>query len=147
MGGAIARRMHASGHEVAVWNRDRGKAEELAVGPVFDFPENLAAASDIVLSSLTDPAALRGVYLGRYGAVRGASGQTFIDTSTAGPDVEIDISAALRQHRSELLDAPIAGVPAAVADGSALVLLSGDAPRAEAARRLLESRPRQTSRR
>jgi 3-hydroxyisobutyrate dehydrogenase-like beta-hydroxyacid dehydrogenase len=139
MGGAIARRVHASGHDVALWNRDRRKAEELALGRVFDTPKGLAAASDVVVSSLADPAALRDVYLGQDGAVGGARGQTFIDTSTAGPDVEIEISAALRQHRSELLDAPIAGVPAAVADGSALVLLSGDAPRAEAARRLLES--------
>ena len=134
----MARRLRAQGYEVAVWNRDRTRAEAVAVGPVLETPAALAAASDVVLSSLADPGAVRDVYTGRDGAVGGAHGQTFVETSTVGPDAVAEIAAALFVHGSGLLDAPIAGVPAAVADGSSLVLLSGDAGTADAVRQVLE---------
>lgn len=138
MGAAMARRLRAQGYEVAVWNRDRTRAEAVAVGPVLETPAALAAASDVVLSSLADPGAVRDVYTGRDGAVGGAHGQTFVETSTVGPSVVAEIAAALLARGSRLVDAPIAGVPAAVADGSSLVLLSGDAGDAEAVRPMLE---------
>lgn len=138
MGAAIARRLRMHGYEVNVWNRDRARAESLGVGPVVDTPADLSVASDIVLSSLAGPAAVREVYLGHRGAAAGANGQTFIETSTIGPDAVIEISAALQRRRSDLLDAPILGVPSSVADGSSLVLVSGDESRSDAAHQLLE---------
>lgn len=138
MGAAMALRLRGRGYEVAVWNRDRTKGEALAVGPVLDTPAALASASDVVLSSLADPRALRDVYTGHDGAVGGAHGQTFVETSTVGPGVVAEIAAALLVQGSRLLDAPIAGVPSAVRDGTSLVLVSGDTGAATAVRPLLE---------
>ncbi len=36
MGGAIARRLHAAGFDISVWDRTKSKAESLQVGRVVD---------------------------------------------------------------------------------------------------------------
>ena len=53
MGAAIAARLKAAGHEVAVWNRTAAKARSLGF-PVIESPRGLADASEVVISMLAD---------------------------------------------------------------------------------------------
>src|SRR5713226_7748181 len=87
MGGAMARRLNASGHEVTLWNRTRDRAEAIGVGKVAATPAAAAQDAEIVISMLTDADAVRATYLGEDGAAAAARGQVFVEMSTAGPDV------------------------------------------------------------
>ena len=82
--------------------------------------------ADLVLSSLADRKAVRDVYLSVDGAVEGASSQLFIEMSTAGPDILLELDNALRARGSRLIDAPIFGNQLAVEAGTALLLVGGD---------------------
>ena len=50
MGGAMARRLEAAGHELTVWNRTRSRAEALGVGTV-----NVKTASGTTTNAATRP--------------------------------------------------------------------------------------------
>lgn len=139
MGGAVAARLVAAGCDVVLWNRTRTRAEALGIGSVAETPATAAHGADLVLTSLIDAQALRDVLAGPDGAVGGADGQTFVDTSTAGIEVLEELAPLLRSCGSELLDCPIAGTAPAVRQGDALLLLSGDAGRAEQATAVLAS--------
>lgn len=75
MGTAIARRLMGFGHEVTVWNRTAEKTRALAAAgaKVAATPAQLASASEIVITILTDAQAIDAVYLGRD-ALLGAQG-------------------------------------------------------------------------
>jgi 3-hydroxyisobutyrate dehydrogenase-like beta-hydroxyacid dehydrogenase len=132
MGSAIAQRLRERGHRLLLWNRTRSKAEQLGLGEVAESAFEAAHASDLVLSSLTDPIALREVYLAPNGALQGAHGQTFVDMSTVGIEVIGEINVSLQKRGSELLSCPIAGTPVAVAQGNSVLLLGGNHERADA---------------
>ena len=64
MGGAIARRLAASGFDLTVWDRTPVKAQALNVGRVAPTPAEAIRGADVAISSLTNAAAVRDVYLG-----------------------------------------------------------------------------------
>jgi 3-hydroxyisobutyrate dehydrogenase-like beta-hydroxyacid dehydrogenase len=125
MGGAMARRLAASGFNVVLWNRTRDKADQLHVGRVAATPAEATGDADVVISSLTNEAAVRDVYLGDDGVVKSAKGKLLIDMSTAGPQVaeELDIEAQAKGAR--LLEAPVIGSVPAVESGTLLILAGG----------------------
>src|SRR5437879_10320539 len=125
MGSAIGRRLDQSGFELTVWNRTRSKADALGVGTAAATPAEAVQGADIVLSSLTDATAVRDVYLGPDGARGGASGQLFVEMSTAGPDILPELASALRARGSGLMDAPVVGTVTAVEAGNLLVMAGG----------------------
>ncbi len=91
MGAAIAARLIEVGHEVAVWNRTPDKAKAIAGATVAGTPAELLRRADVIISSLTDAAALDAVYKGPSGLLSGdAAGKLFIDMSTVLPATEVD---------------------------------------------------------
>jgi len=137
MGSAIARRLAASGLKPRVWNRTRERAENLQLGIPFDTPARAVQAADLVLSALADSRAVRDVYYGADGALQGASGQLFVEMSTAGPDMIADLDQAIEGRNSRLIEAPIFGNQHAVAAGIALLLVGGDKADVERATKVL----------
>lgn len=138
MGGAMARRLAASGFQIVLWNRTRDKAEQLQVGRVAATPAEAARDAEIVLSSLTNDAALRDVYLGDNGALQSAAGKLLIDASTAGPQIAEELGREAQAQGARLLEAPVIGSVGAVESGKLLVLSSGDREDFEQARSVLE---------
>jgi 3-hydroxyisobutyrate dehydrogenase-like beta-hydroxyacid dehydrogenase len=138
MGGAMARRLAGSGFEVTVWNRTSSRAEELHVGHVAATPADAARDADIVISSLTNDAAVRDVYLGENGVLQVASGKLLVDTSTAGPQVAAEVGREADARGARLLEAPVVGSVPAVESGKVLILASGDQADLEQARPVLE---------
>src|SRR5438874_13700317 len=59
MGGAIARRLAASGIDLAVWDRPTGSEHGLNAGRVAPTPAAAIRAADLVISSLPNAAAVR----------------------------------------------------------------------------------------
>jgi len=126
MGSAIARRLDEAGYGLTVWNRTRARAEALGLGRIAASPADAVRDADVVISSLTGPDALNATYFGAKGAISGATGQLFIDMSTAGPTAEIELGSAVRAAGASFVEAPILGSPVVVAAGQAVVLVGGD---------------------
>jgi 3-hydroxyisobutyrate dehydrogenase len=85
MGGAIAARLMEAGHQVTVWNRTAAKVKPLAEAgaEVADSPAAVAAASEGIITILTDGAAIEAVYHGPSGLLSGdVTGKLFIEMST-----------------------------------------------------------------
>jgi 3-hydroxyisobutyrate dehydrogenase-like beta-hydroxyacid dehydrogenase len=137
MGSVLARRLADTGFEMTLWNRTRSRAEEVGVGQVVATPADAVRAAEVVISSLTGPDAVRATYGGPQGALSAASGQLFVEMSTAGPDVLAELEPQVVGTASTLVDAPIVGMPPLVLRGAAAVLVGGAATDVERVRPLL----------
>jgi 3-hydroxyisobutyrate dehydrogenase-like beta-hydroxyacid dehydrogenase len=138
MGGAMARRLVASGFDVTLWNRTPDKAQALQLGPVAATPEAAVRDADVIISSLTNEAAIRDVYLGEHGALRSAAGKLLIEMSTAGPEVVEELGREAHAQGARLLEAPVVGSVPAVESGKLLILVAGERADLETARPVLE---------
>jgi 3-hydroxyisobutyrate dehydrogenase-like beta-hydroxyacid dehydrogenase len=138
MGGAMARRLEASGHELTLWNRTRERAEALGVGRVAATPAEAAEGVEIVISMLTDADAVRGAYLGQGGAAKAARNQMFVEMSTAGPDVARELAPSIERAGAQYVEAPVLGSIAAVEAGKLVVFAAGNEAAIERARPVLE---------
>jgi 3-hydroxyisobutyrate dehydrogenase len=138
MGGAIARRLAASGFDLTVWDRTAAKAEALKVGRAEPTPADAIRDADIVISSLTNEAAVHEVYLGPHGAFATPAPSLFIEMSTAGPDSIEELSQEARTRRLRLLEAPVLGSVPAVESGTLAVLVGGSQQDLAEARPVLE---------
>src|SRR5258707_13981807 len=85
MGTAMALRLLDKGHSVTVWNRTRDKTALAAHAgaAVATSPTALVAASDKVITILTNAAAMQAVYGGPQGLLSGGvGGKPFLDIRT-----------------------------------------------------------------
>jgi 3-hydroxyisobutyrate dehydrogenase-like beta-hydroxyacid dehydrogenase len=140
MGSLIVPRLMQAGYTVIGWNRSREKAKPLIeAGMKFaETPRAVAAQSEIVLSIVTDAAAVRAVALGPDGVVSGLrKAGIFIDMSTIDPDASRAVADEVASAGAIMLDAPISGSPVTVKAGQASVMVGGDEAAFERARPVL----------
>jgi 3-hydroxyisobutyrate dehydrogenase-like beta-hydroxyacid dehydrogenase len=129
MGQGIVPRLLAAGHSVTGWNRSADKAKPLIEHGMAwaDTPRAVAGRSQVVISCLTDGAAVNAVALGDDGIIAGMqTGGIYLDMSTISPDVSRSVSAAFAARGLAMLDAPISGSPVTLAQGNASVMVGGD---------------------
>lgn len=126
MGGAMARRLAAAGFDLTLWNRTFDKAESLHLGRVAATPAEATRDADVVISSLTNDAAVRAVYFGDDGILQGAEGKVLIDMSTAGPQAAEELGRAAQARGARVLEAPVVGSVPAVESGKLLILAAGN---------------------
>jgi 3-hydroxyisobutyrate dehydrogenase len=140
MGGPMARRLAAQGHQVTGYDVDAARAARARESGVMlaTSPAGAAEGADAVLSSLPDPAALRRAYLGADGVLDTVrSGATLLDLSTVDPDTWREVAAAARAKGADCLDAPVSGGPAEAGAGKLVFLVGGDPAVLERCRALL----------
>src|SRR5262245_4424466 len=86
MGVGMARNLGKAGFDLSLSSRTAAKARDLAAelgARACDSPEEVARASDVVVSCLPDAPEVEEVHLGPRGSVRGAAkGTVLIDCST-----------------------------------------------------------------
>jgi len=138
MGSAIARRLAETGIELTLWNRTRSRAEDIGVGTVVATPADAVPRVDVVITSLTGADALRATFEGPTGALTEARGHSFVEMSTAGPDVLEQLAPLVARTGSTLVDAPVIGAPPAVLQGAELVIAGGERADVERVRPVLE---------
>lgn len=137
MGAGIVPRLLAGGHAVTGWNRTRAKAEPLVAQGMrwADTPRDVARASEIVFSIVTDAAAVKDVALGADGVIGGlAKGGIFADMSTIAPGASRAIAAEFAKAGMAMLDAPISASTKTLADGKASIMVGGEREAYERAR-------------
>jgi 3-hydroxyisobutyrate dehydrogenase-like beta-hydroxyacid dehydrogenase len=118
-----------AGHDVIGWNRTKAKASDLIKAGMrwADTPAEAAAGVDIMLSIVTDGAAVRDVALGERGVVATLSrNAVYADMSTIDPDVSRSIAGEFADKGLRMIDAPISGSPVTVRAGQASVMVGGD---------------------
>ena len=129
MGQAIVPRLIAGGHTVTAWNRTKEKAAPLfKLGMLWaDTPRDVARASEIVFSIVTDAAAVRALALGENGIIAGLrKGAVYLDMSTIDPDGSRAVAAEFVKAGLIMLDAPISGTTLTIGQGKASLMVAGD---------------------
>ncbi len=131
MGRHMARNIAAGGYEMTVFDIRKEAAEELlSMGAEWaDSPAAVAAASDVVFTSLPRPQDVEEVALGEGGILSGAgtgAGTTYFDLSTTDPDTIYRISAAADDAGVTALDAPVSGGVGGAEAGTLCVMVGGD---------------------
>jgi 3-hydroxyisobutyrate dehydrogenase-like beta-hydroxyacid dehydrogenase len=128
MGGGIARRLLEAGHEVHGYNRTREKARPLEeLGLVLEeSPRAVVESADIVLSMVTNVAALRAVAEGDDGILAGLMpGKIWIDLTTAAPAVSRELAAQARDRGADMVDAPVSGSVSTLEEGRLSIMVGG----------------------
>lgn len=129
MGQVIVPRLLAAGHTVVGWNRSPGKdADLVALGmEVAGTPAEASDGADVVLSIVTDGAAVEAVALGRGGVLETIGPDAvYLDMSTIPPMVSRRVAEAYAAKGRVMLDAPLSGSPVTVVQGKASVMVGGD---------------------
>jgi 3-hydroxyisobutyrate dehydrogenase-like beta-hydroxyacid dehydrogenase len=129
MGQAMAARLLTQGADVMVHNRTREKAEAaLAQGAAWaDTPAALAAQCEVVLSIVTDPAAVAEISFGANGVMAALSPESVhADMSTVTPDSARQVAARYREQSKRFVQAPVLGSKRQIESGTLLVFGGGE---------------------
>jgi 3-hydroxyisobutyrate dehydrogenase-like beta-hydroxyacid dehydrogenase len=129
MGGRIAGRLLASGYPLVGWNRTQAKAAALIEGGLVwrDTPREVAEATEVVFSMVTDDAALEAIAAGPDGLLAGlAAGKIWVDMSTVSPDASTGLAGRAGTVGAAMLDAPVSGSVHEVENGALTIMVGGD---------------------
>jgi 3-hydroxyisobutyrate dehydrogenase len=124
-----------------VWNRSAEKSLPLAAAgaAVVTNPVELASAVEIVITSLSDEAAIEGVYGGPSGLLAGdVEGKLFIEMSTVRPRVETALAERVRATRAAFVECPVGGSTGPARQGKLIGLMGAEPADAARAKPLLD---------
>jgi 3-hydroxyisobutyrate dehydrogenase len=114
MGRHMASHLIKAGHALTVHDlRKEAAAPHLQLGARWaDTPRAVAAASEVVFTSLPGPPEVEAVALGEQGLLSGlAAGHVYFDLSTNAPALVRRLHAVFAERRVHMLDAPVSGGP------------------------------------
>lgn len=125
MGWRIAANLAAEGLLSAVYNRTRARAEEFSRKfgvRAADGYEDLAKSSDLIITMLSDDAAVRDVALRLMPHI---SGKILVDMSTISPATSVELAGEAARRGGVMFDAPVIGTSVAVEKRAIVVLVGG----------------------
>ena len=125
MGQVLATRLLDAGHELAVYNRTRQKAEPLAErgAVVVDNPADLADR-DIVFTMVAGSSDVEEVVSGILSRPDAAP-RVIVDSTTISPAAAREIRKAAHERGTAMLAAPVSGNPKVAASGRLTIVVSG----------------------
>jgi len=129
MGGNMAARFLAAGYPVYGEERNHAHAEGLVHDGLQwrDTPREVAAAADVVFTSVPDDDVLESVASGPDGILAGlAAGKVWVDMSTVSPHASRELAERVRAQGAALLDAPVSGSVPQVQTGTLTIMVGGD---------------------
>jgi len=124
----MAKNLVRAGYALTVYNRTRAAAEALAgeLVSIADSPSQVAERSDIVITIVTDSAAVEEVIGGPEGVIQGIKpGSVVVDMSTISPAVERTLDKELRSRSATLVDAPVSGGDVGAIKGTLAIMAGG----------------------
>jgi len=141
MGTPMVRRLLRGGYSVTVWARRPEAMAPLIAGgaSTAESPAAVGAASELIITMVTDTEAVNEVTLGGHGIAKGArAGSMVIDHSTIDPRGSTRIAGELSAYGIEMLDAPVSGGSIAAEAGTLALMVGGPAEALERARPVLD---------
>ncbi len=148
MGGPMGRNLLKAGFPLVVWNRTKAKADDLVRegAKLGADPRAVAEQADVLITIVSDPAALEEVLFGpnggknNDGAMEGLrTGSTLIDSSTVSPELARRVAAACAERGVDFLDAPVTGGTWGAKKGELVFMIGGKAEVLERVRPVLEA--------
>ncbi|MGE0714746.1 MAG: NAD(P)-dependent oxidoreductase [Alphaproteobacteria bacterium] len=131
MGRPMAMRLLAAGFPLAIWARSPEKVADVVAAGATLAPDAaaVARASDIVITCVSDTAAVEAVVFAPGGLAEGAGpGKVLVDMSTIHPGRSRAMAERLRRETGMgWIDAPVSGGPPGAAAGTMAVMAGGDA--------------------
>jgi 2-hydroxy-3-oxopropionate reductase len=141
MGKPMARNLMEAGYDLIVYNRSRGKVEDLVSkgAEAAASPKEIAENAEIVFTMLPGPPEVREVVAGESGVLQGAGeGSLLVDMSTSSPVLARELARTARERGIGLLDAPVSGGDLGAAEGTLSIMVGGEEEDFERAKPLLD---------
>ncbi|WP_322107007.1 NAD(P)-dependent oxidoreductase [Paraburkholderia sp. J41] len=140
MGAAMARRLLAAGVRLHVFDAHRpAMANFTAAGAVeHASPKSVADAVGVVFACLPGLDACKAVALGADGVCHGERIATYVECSTVGRRLLLEIEAGLARQDVAVVDAPVSGGPKVADQGKLTVMCSGEPAALDMVRPLLQ---------
>ncbi|HEX9822008.1 MAG TPA: NAD(P)-dependent oxidoreductase [Methylomirabilota bacterium] len=129
MGASMASNVQQGGHTLVVHDlRAEAAKPHIAAGAVWaNTPQEVAEASEVVLTSLPGPPEVEAVALGERGLLAGMRpDQAYFDLSTNSPTVVRRIHAVFAERGIPVLDAPVSGGPRGARTRKLAIWVGGD---------------------
>ena len=147
MGAGMAANLLKAGHEVSVYNRTPGKADQLiAQGATAAASVADACRGAAVITMLANDQAVEEVVFGDGGVLASLPpGAIHVSSSTISVDLAERLTAAHAAHGSRLVSATVFGRPDVAAAGQLLVMAAGASDAVAEAAPLLEAIGRKTA--
>jgi len=130
MGRPMGANLLKAGHELTIWNRTASRGDELVAKGAkrASTPKAAAAASEVVITIVSDPPALESVLWGENGVFAGLRrGGALIESSTVTPDLEKRAAAAASSAGADFLEAPVTGGTWGAEKGELVFMVGGEA--------------------
>ena len=128
MGGRVALRLLKAGHKVHGYNRTAERARWL-VDQGLELcmtPREVAEASEIVFTMVTNTSALKAVVEGEDGILAGLGpGKVYADMSTCSPAFSRELSRRVRDAGAEMMDVPVSGSVSTLEEGRLSLMAGG----------------------
>lgn len=141
MGSHMALRLLSKGYALSVYDRTPERTYPLVQhgARAGETPRDVATASDIILSSVADDAALEAVMLGPEGVLAGARpGTICIELSTVSPSTIRRIALLAKEQGIQMIDAPVSGSVPQVDAGSLVIFVGGEQETYQASKPILD---------
>jgi len=129
MGEPMCRNVLAKGHDVTVYNRTPAKMEPLVAAGAIAAPSlaDLVHRSEVTITMVSDPAAVRDVVTAKGGIIEALSpGKTYIDMTTVSPETSREIARLVRGTGADYIEAPVLGSRKPATEGTLVILTGGD---------------------
>ena len=142
MGSRMAANVAKKGHAVAVWNRNRARAEPLASAgaTIAATPADAARGKDAVALCLADPPAVRRAMFAEDGVLSTlAKGAVVVDFSTGSPALAAELDDAIRAKGGRFVEAPVTGSRNGAAAGTLVLMCGAEDSALAAARPVLDA--------
>ncbi len=138
MGAPMASRICGT-FPISVYNRNPDRARDLAGATVARTPRECVQNADVVVTMLSDAAALDAVLSGDDGALAGLrAGAVLVEMSTSGRRAPPAIPAGVAERGAGFVDAPVSGTVGPAQRGELLAFAGGSLEDVERARPVLE---------
>ena len=131
MGANMARRLHDCGYPIAaVYDIDKESTQKLAdeLGTVVsDTLAGVTAASNVVITVVTDDAAMKDIYSDRGDSLlkAKAGGRVFINCATLSPEIHVEIEKRAAKARASTLEGCMASSITQAREGTLYLMLGG----------------------
>ena len=130
MGANMARCLNDKGYKVSVVFDIRPEvtaevAKEVGACPATKLSE-VTANSDIVITVVTDDAAMESIYFGEDNLLEGASGRTFINCATLSPEIHLKVEKAAGEVGASALEACMASSIPQAREGKLFLIVAGE---------------------
>jgi 3-hydroxyisobutyrate dehydrogenase len=129
MGHAMAGHILDAGYRLVVFNRSRGKADDLVERGAewADTAGLVAAESDVVITMVGYPADVDEVYFGAHGVIAAAkAGAYLVDMTTSSPILARRMAAAASEAGLHALDAPVSGGDVGARNATLTIMVGGE---------------------